>query len=151
VTSGNTVPPQGMTPYMRLLLQDAFANYWTLTYDVTLSPAMGRYLDMVNNDKPPTGTRTNENYAREFMQLSRWARSAERRRHIEARLRPSQRWLWQIELPMAIAADWDPKWSPLFAGLPIELVHTSEGFSSDGRNTAIVRRSRYVFDPGSRA
>jgi uncharacterized protein (DUF1800 family) len=69
VTSGNTVPPQGMAPYMRLLLQDAFVNYRTIMLDVTLSPAMGRFLDMVNNDKPPTGTHANENYARELMQL----------------------------------------------------------------------------------
>jgi len=72
VTSGFTVPPQGMAPYMRLLLQDAFSNYRTaLMLDVTLSPAMGRYLDMVNNDKPGTNpvTHANENYARELMQL----------------------------------------------------------------------------------
>ena len=52
VTSGFTVPPQGMAPYMRLLLQDAFSNYRTLMYDVTVSPAMGDYLNMVNNDNP---------------------------------------------------------------------------------------------------
>jgi uncharacterized protein (DUF1800 family) len=70
VTSGFTVPPQGMAPYMRLLLQDAFSNYRTLMYDVTVSPAMGAYLDMVNSDKPPTSaTHANENYARELMQL----------------------------------------------------------------------------------
>ena len=71
VVSGNTIPVQGMTPYLRLLLQDAFANYRTIMGDITLSPAMGRYLDMVNNDKPNTtlGTHANENYARELMQL----------------------------------------------------------------------------------
>jgi uncharacterized protein (DUF1800 family) len=69
VASGFTVPPQGMAPYMRLLLQDAFVNYRTLMNDVTLSPAMGRYLDMVDNDNPPTGQHANENYARELMQL----------------------------------------------------------------------------------
>jgi uncharacterized protein (DUF1800 family) len=39
--------------------------------DVTLSPAMGDWLDMVNNGKPNTskGDHANENYAREFMQL----------------------------------------------------------------------------------
>jgi uncharacterized protein (DUF1800 family) len=37
--------------------------------DVTLTPAMGHYLDMVNNDKPATGNHANENYARELMQL----------------------------------------------------------------------------------
>jgi uncharacterized protein (DUF1800 family) len=71
VTSGNTIPPQGMAPYMRLLTQDAFANYRTIMFDVTLSPAMGRFLDMVNNDKPnvAANTHANENYARELLQL----------------------------------------------------------------------------------
>ena len=41
---------------MRLLLQDAFGNYRTLMYDVTLSPAMGAYLNMVDNDNPAAGT-----------------------------------------------------------------------------------------------
>jgi uncharacterized protein (DUF1800 family) len=38
---------------------------------VTLSPAMGNYLDMVNNQKPnaATGVEPNENYAREVLQL----------------------------------------------------------------------------------
>src|SRR6266852_521497 len=60
-----------MAPYMRLLSQDAFSNYRTIMRDVTLSPAMGAYLNMVNNDKPnPTAnTHANENYARELMQL----------------------------------------------------------------------------------
>jgi uncharacterized protein (DUF1800 family) len=37
--------------------------------DVTLTAAMGHFLDMVNNDKPGTGQHANENYARECMQL----------------------------------------------------------------------------------
>jgi uncharacterized protein (DUF1800 family) len=37
--------------------------------DVTLTPAMGHFLDMVNNDKPASGQHANENYARELMQL----------------------------------------------------------------------------------
>ena len=71
VTSGNTIPPQSMAPYMRLLSQDAFTNYRTIMQDVTLSPAMGAYLNMVNNDKPnaSANTHANENYARELMQL----------------------------------------------------------------------------------
>lgn len=69
VTSGLTVPPQGMAPYMRLLQQDAFSNYRTLMNDVTLSPAMGDYLNMVNSDEPTSTTHANENYARELMQL----------------------------------------------------------------------------------
>jgi uncharacterized protein (DUF1800 family) len=71
VTSGNSIPPQGMAPYMRLLSQDAFTNYRTIMQDVTLSPAMGAYLNMANNDKPnpAANTHANENYAREIMQL----------------------------------------------------------------------------------
>ena len=71
VISNITVPPQGMAPYERLLLQDAFTNYQTIMQDVTLNPGMGLYLNMVDNKKPNStnGTKANENYAREFMQL----------------------------------------------------------------------------------
>ena len=60
-----------LAPWLRLLSADAFSNYRKLMADVTLSPAMGRYLDMVNNDKPnpARGTAANENYARELLQL----------------------------------------------------------------------------------
>jgi uncharacterized protein (DUF1800 family) len=61
--------PTGFTNYLRLLENDAFTNYRQIMKDVTLSPAMGHYLDMVNNDKPGTGQHANENYARELMQL----------------------------------------------------------------------------------
>ena len=37
--------------------------------DVTLSPAMGAYLNMLNSAKPATGQIANENYGRELMQL----------------------------------------------------------------------------------
>jgi uncharacterized protein (DUF1800 family) len=60
-----------MQRYQQLLADYAFANYERLLTEVTLSPAMGRYLDMVNNVKPnpATGTAPNENYARELLQL----------------------------------------------------------------------------------
>jgi uncharacterized protein (DUF1800 family) len=60
-----------MAPYLRLLQDNAFANYRQLMQATTLSPSMGDYLDMVNNDKPdPTkGTLPNQNYARELLQL----------------------------------------------------------------------------------
>jgi Protein of unknown function (DUF1800) len=63
--------PTGYTNYLRLLDTDAFSNYRQIMNDVTLSPAMGHWLDMVNNDKPNTskGDHANENYARELMQL----------------------------------------------------------------------------------
>jgi len=60
-----------MSPYLRLLAQDAFGNFYDLMRDITLNPAMGHFLDMVNNDKPnpSTGKSANENYARELIQL----------------------------------------------------------------------------------
>jgi uncharacterized protein (DUF1800 family) len=58
-----------IVPYFRLLQQDAFENYSKIIDDVTLSPSMGHYLDMVNNDKPAAGREANENYARELLQL----------------------------------------------------------------------------------
>ena len=71
VISNHKIDPQGFPYYVRVLHQDAFSNYVTLLKDVTLSPAMGHYLDMVDNDKtdPNNGTTPNENYAREIMQL----------------------------------------------------------------------------------
>jgi uncharacterized protein (DUF1800 family) len=70
VVSQNKVgDPTGYTNYMRALENDALGNYFNLMQDVTLTPAMGHYLDMVNNDKPATGQHANENYARELMQL----------------------------------------------------------------------------------
>jgi uncharacterized protein (DUF1800 family) len=72
VVSGNKVgQPDFYVPYLRVLTSDAFGNYRTLMEDVTLNPAMGRYLDMLNNAKPDlaNGIHANENYAREFMQL----------------------------------------------------------------------------------
>jgi uncharacterized protein (DUF1800 family) len=63
--------PAQLVPYLQLLQKDAFANFRTIMKDVTLSPTMGEYLDMRNNDKadPTRDTRANENYARELMQL----------------------------------------------------------------------------------
>ena len=70
VVSGNKVDDAlGYTSYMRVLTNDALGNYYTIIKDVTLTPAMGHFLDMVNNDKPGTGQHANENYARELMQL----------------------------------------------------------------------------------
>jgi uncharacterized protein (DUF1800 family) len=58
-----------MSRYQGLMFKHAFGNFESLLNDVTLSPAMGNYLDQVNNDRA-SGTRVpNENYAREIMQL----------------------------------------------------------------------------------
>ena len=61
--------PSAFTSYMNMLQKDAFGNFQTLITDVTLSPGMGNYLDMVNNDKPGPNNGPNENYAREVLQL----------------------------------------------------------------------------------
>ncbi|MDB6146851.1 MAG: hypothetical protein JWO45_515 [Spartobacteria bacterium] len=63
--------PEGMSAYIDLLASSAFGNYRQLLENVTLSPAMGVYLDMLGNDvaDPDSGSHPNENYARELMQL----------------------------------------------------------------------------------
>ncbi len=64
-------PAYAMRNYQQLLLDDAFVNFRQILNDVTLSPAMGSYLNMANNGKanPSKGISPNENYAREVMQL----------------------------------------------------------------------------------
>jgi len=63
--------PYAMAAYQNLLLNDAFVNFRQLLSDVTLSPVMGDYLSMVNNNWTPGSNENdpNENYAREVMQL----------------------------------------------------------------------------------
>jgi uncharacterized protein (DUF1800 family) len=58
-----------MPPYLNLLANDAFGNWYTIMNDVTTSTAMGFYLDMINSAKPAAGEIANENYARENLQL----------------------------------------------------------------------------------
>jgi uncharacterized protein (DUF1800 family) len=63
--------PNGMADYYDKLALNAFANYPDLLKTVTLTPAMGRYLSMLGNQKPDKtlNIRPDENYAREVMQL----------------------------------------------------------------------------------
>ena len=61
--------PSAFVLWQNMFQNDAFGNFSTLLTDVTLSPVMGNYSDMVNNDKPSTGVDPNENYAREAQQL----------------------------------------------------------------------------------
>ncbi len=65
IFNGNVIP------YQTMLINDAFKNYRQILSDVTLSGAMGYYLDMGNNAKanPGSGSVANENYAREVLQL----------------------------------------------------------------------------------
>ena len=59
----NQIP--GLATYYDMLADDAFGNYRTILYDVTLHPIMGQYLNMRGSVKAVP----NENYAREIMQL----------------------------------------------------------------------------------
>ncbi|APV51177.1 hypothetical protein BWI17_16710 [Betaproteobacteria bacterium GR16-43] len=60
-----------MRNYQQIFRDHAFGNYYDVLRAVTLSPVMGDYLDMVNNNKanPAAGTEPNENFAREVLQL----------------------------------------------------------------------------------
>jgi uncharacterized protein (DUF1800 family) len=71
VSFGGVPVAYAYPPYWRLFRDNAFGNYRDVIRAVTLSPAMGRYLNMANNNKanPAKGTSANENYARESMQL----------------------------------------------------------------------------------
>jgi uncharacterized protein (DUF1800 family) len=70
VTSGLTVnEAYAMGRYQQIFLDNAFSNYEQVLLRVTLSPVMGDYLNMVNNDKPSGSVNPNENYARELLQL----------------------------------------------------------------------------------
>src|SRR5690349_9794058 len=57
--------PSWMTPYLQALDRNAFGNYRTLLNEITLTPAMGEFLDM----RLSTRTSPNENFGREVLQL----------------------------------------------------------------------------------
>jgi uncharacterized protein (DUF1800 family) len=72
VTSGlKNARNYAMRNYQQTLRDRAFGGFHDLLLAVTLSPVMGEYLDMANNNKsnPAAGTDPNENYAREILQL----------------------------------------------------------------------------------
>ena len=65
VVSGRDMQPSWMVPYLQILYGNAFGNFRTILGEITLNPAMGRYLDMATS----TRNNPNENYAREILQL----------------------------------------------------------------------------------
>lgn len=60
-----------LSSYVDMLNRNAFGNFRQLLEEVTLHPAMGAYLNLLQNDKedPATGREPNENFAREVLQL----------------------------------------------------------------------------------
>lgn len=75
VVSTSTVDGEGpsfaMAAYWDLLNRHAFGNFRSLLGDITLNPAMGRFLNTLNNVKEDVnkGRYPDENFAREVMQL----------------------------------------------------------------------------------
>jgi uncharacterized protein (DUF1800 family) len=69
VISSDTDNATTITYYHNTLANDAFTNFSTIMNDVSLSPGMGAYLNMLNSAKAPAGQIANENYPRELMQL----------------------------------------------------------------------------------
>jgi uncharacterized protein (DUF1800 family) len=69
----NTVgdQPCGTAAYLDMLGRNAFGNFRNLLKEMTVSPAMGEYLDMKQSAKADSvlGSMANENYARELLQL----------------------------------------------------------------------------------
>mgnify|MGYP000952183501 CR=1 FL=1 len=63
--------PLALSSYVDMLNRNAFGNFRQLLEDVTLHPAMGAYLNMLQNDKEDaaSGRNPNENFAREVLQL----------------------------------------------------------------------------------
>lgn len=61
----------GVADYYDIFVRNAFGNYYDILMEVTLHPAMGRYLSHVGNQKadPSINRFPDENYAREIMQL----------------------------------------------------------------------------------
>ncbi len=61
----------GLADYYDTLARNAFGNFRNLLKEVTLHPAMGKYLSMLGNRKDDTALniRPDENYAREILQL----------------------------------------------------------------------------------
>lgn len=65
VVSLRKIKPYGASEYFNVLQRQAFGSYADLLKGITLSPAMGSYLDNSQN----TRYQLNENYGRELMQL----------------------------------------------------------------------------------
>jgi uncharacterized protein (DUF1800 family) len=66
VTSGVDIQQSShMVEWHKILSRNAFGNWRTLMKEMTLSPTMGDYLDMIRSTK----NNPNENYAREILQL----------------------------------------------------------------------------------
>lgn len=69
VSANKNIYGNEITPWVQMLSKYAFSNYRTLLREMTLSPAMGKYLDLANSQKATGMASPNENYPRELLQL----------------------------------------------------------------------------------
>ncbi len=69
ISANKNIYANEIVPYYQTLSRNAFGNYRTLLGEITISPQMGKYLDLANSTKPGTGSGANENYPRELLQL----------------------------------------------------------------------------------
>jgi len=69
VSANKTSTGPELIPWIRLLSRNAFGNYKQLLTEVTVSPTMGKYLDLAYSRKASATSSPNENYPRELMQL----------------------------------------------------------------------------------
>jgi hypothetical protein len=74
--------PSAFVLWANMFQKDAFGNFSTLLTDVTLSPVMGNYLDMVNNDKPGNGV---DPRPRSAPVVQHWTGGVESGRHAASR------------------------------------------------------------------
>ena len=69
VVSYIDVDPRYYPYYLNRLAQDGLGNWFTLMQDVSLSGAMGTYLNAANSQAAANGGHADENFSRELMQL----------------------------------------------------------------------------------
>ncbi|MBL8176418.1 MAG: DUF1800 family protein [Bryobacterales bacterium] len=69
VSSNKNNYPEEVLPWMKVLSRNAFGNYKNIIREMTVSPSMGKFLDLARSSKPGVGAGANENYPRELMQL----------------------------------------------------------------------------------
>lgn len=69
ISTNKNIYSNEIAPYWQILSRNALGNFRQLLWDITVSPQMGKYLDLANSTKPGAGGGANENYPREVMQL----------------------------------------------------------------------------------
>lgn len=69
ISANKNIYPNELIPYWQILSKNALGSYRQLLWEITVSPQMGKYLDLANSFKPGVSGGTNENYGRELLQL----------------------------------------------------------------------------------